>query len=323
VPRILVTGGAGFIGSHVADRFLADGHRVVILDNLSSGKRENLPRHAEFHELDIDSAEASQLVREGAFDIVAHLAAQIDVRRSVDDPMFDARVNIVGTLNLLEAVRSSPSARRTRVVFASTGGALYGDFVTPPSPEGSPKDPDSPYGISKLSVEHYLAYYGRVHGLDTVVLRFGNVYGPRQDPHGEAGVVAIFCGRLLDGRALMVFGDGRQTRDYIYVGDVAGAFVTAARAQLAPPERLDARAFNVGTGVETSVIELAEMLRGAAGATAPIEFAPKRPGELARSVLAPEKAAQQLGWRASTPLRRGLAETYAWFAAKRGAQVVN
>jgi UDP-glucose 4-epimerase len=320
--RVLVTGGAGFIGSHVADRFLAAGSRVVILDNLSSGKRENVPRGAELHELDIGSPQAAELVRDGAFDIIAHLAAQIDVRRSVDDPAFDARVNILGTLNLTEAVRLSPAARRTRLVFASTGGALYGDFATPPSPETSPKDPDAPYGISKLSVEHYLAYYGRVHGLDGVVLRFGNVYGPRQDPHGEAGVVAIFCGRLLDGRPLTVFGDGRQTRDYIYVGDVAAAFVTAAAAPLPPPERLDARAFNIGTGVETSVIKLAEMLRRAAGSSARIEFAPKRPGELARSVLAPAKAAEQLGWRAAVPLDAGLAETYAWFAGRPKAKAV-
>jgi UDP-glucose 4-epimerase len=319
VGRVFVTGGAGFIGSHVADRFLAAGHRVVIVDNLSSGRRENVPAGAEFHELDIASPQAAHLVREGAFDTVAHLAAQIDVRRSVDDPVFDARVNILGTLNLTEAIRSSSSARRARVVFASTGGALYGDFVTPPSPEASPKDPDSPYGISKLSVEHYLGYYGRVHGLDTVVLRFGTVYGPRQDPHGEAGVVAIFCGRLLAGRPLTVFGDGRQTRDYIYVGDVADAFVTAAGAPPSQAGRLDARAFNIGTGVETSVIDLAEMLRRAAGSSARIEFAPKRPGELARSVLAPEKAAEQLGWRAVVPLERGLAETYAWFAARRAA----
>jgi UDP-glucose 4-epimerase len=245
------------------------------------------------------------------------------VRRSVDDPLFDARVNILGTLNLAEAVRSSSPARRARIVFASTGGALYGDFVTPPSPEASPKDPESPYGISKLSVEHYLAYYSRVHELDTVVLRFGNVYGPRQDPHGEAGVVAIFCGRLLAGRPLRVFGDGRQTRDYIYVGDVASAFVTAARAALPPAGRLDARAFNVGTGIETSVIELADVLRRIAGASTPIEFAPKRPGELARSVLAPEKAAEQLSWRAATPLDRGLAETYSWFAARSATRVVS
>ena len=320
MARVLVTGGAGFIGSHVADRFLAAGHSVVIVDNLSSGKRENLPGGAEFRELDIVSPEAARLVREDGFDVVAHLAAQIDVRRSVDDPVFDARVNILGTLNLVEAVRASSAARRTRIVFASTGGALYGDFVTPPSAEHFPKDPDSPYGISKLSVEHYLAYYGRIHGLNTVALRFGNVYGPRQDPHGEAGVVAIFCARLLDGRPLTIFGDGSQTRDYIYVGDVADAFASAASAPMPPPERLDARAFNVGTGVETSVVQLADMLRRAAKTNAPIQFAPKRAGELARSVLAPEKAAEQLGWRAAVPLERGLADTYAWFAGRRTAQ---
>jgi UDP-glucose 4-epimerase len=319
VARVLVTGGAGFIGSHVADRFLERGDRVVVLDDLSSGRRENVPSGAEFHEMDIGSADAARLVRDGGFDVIAHLAAQIDVRRSVEDPVLDARVNILGTLNIAEAVRSSAGSRRTRVVFASTGGALYGDFVTPPNAEYMPKDPDSPYGIAKLSVEHYLAYYGRVHGLNTVVLRFGNVYGPRQDPHGEAGVVAIFCGRLLEGRPLTVFGDGRQTRDYIYVGDVAAAFLTAADASVGPPERLDARAFNVGTGVETSVVDLADMLRRAAGADAPVQFAPKRPGELARSVLAPQKAASVLGWRASMPLERGLAETYAWFAARRTA----
>jgi UDP-glucose 4-epimerase len=316
VARVLVTGGAGFIGSHVADRFLAAGNRVVVVDNLSSGKRENIPRAAEFHELDIGSVEAADLVKNGAFDVIAHLAAQIDVRRSVEDPTFDARVNVLGTLNLAEAVRTSSNARRTRFIFASTGGALYGDFVTPPSPERSPKDPDSPYGISKLSVEHYLAYYSRVHGLNTVVLRFGNVYGPRQDPHGEAGVVAIFCRRLLDGRPLTIYGDGTQTRDYIYVGDVADAFMTAADASLPAPERLDTRAFNVGTGVETSVIELTELLKRAARRDGRVEFAPKRPGELARSVLAPEKAAEQLGWRAGTSLERGLAQTYAWFAAQ-------
>ena len=319
MARVLVTGGGGFIGSHVADRFLARGDRVVIVDDLSSGRRENLPSSAEFHELDIGSADAARLVRDGGFDVIAHLAAQIDVRRSVDDPAFDARVNILGTVNLVEALRASKSARRARLVFASTGGALYGDFVTPPSPERSPKDPDSPYGIAKLSVEHYLAYYGRVHGVDSVVLRFGNVYGPRQDPHGEAGVVAIFCARLLDGRPLTVFGDGRQTRDYIYVGDVADAFTTASAATLPPPGQLDVRAFNVGTGIETSVVELAEMLGRAAGGQARLEFAPKRPGELARSVLAPNKAAEQLGWRAAMPLEQGLAATYAWFAAKRGA----
>ncbi|HYD51587.1 MAG TPA: NAD-dependent epimerase/dehydratase family protein, partial [Gemmatimonadaceae bacterium] len=188
MARALVTGGAGFIGSHVAERFLEAGYEVEILDNFSSGKRENVPAGATVRELDIRSPEAAALVRDGDFDVIAHLAAQIDVRRSVDDPGFDADVNIRGTLNLVEQVRQR--GRATRIVFASTGGALYGDFAEPPTVETYAKDPEAPYGIAKLATEYYLAYYARVHGLDTVAVRFGNVYGPRQDPHGEAGVVA-------------------------------------------------------------------------------------------------------------------------------------
>ncbi len=311
----LVTGGAGFIGSHVADRLLAAGYAVTILDNLSSGRRENLPAAARFIEADICSPEAAALVREGAFDVLCHLAAQIDVRRSVEDPAFDARVNILGTLNLMEAVRThSP---KTRVIFSSTGGALYGDFAAPPSGELLAKDPEAPYGIAKLAVEYYLAYYGRVHGLDTVALRYGNVYGPRQDPHGEAGVVAIFCNRLLDGRALTVFGDGTQTRDYVYAGDVAAANVLVAAATLPAPARLDARAFNIGTGIETSVNDLAASLARAAGSAAPIEYAPARAGELQRSALDVSKAHTVLGWSPSMHIDDGLAETYRWFAAHR------
>ena len=202
--RALVSGGAGFIGSHVADRLLAEGYAVEILDNLSSGRRENIPRGAVFHEADIGSADAAQVVRDGRFDVLCHLAAQIDVRKSVLDPAADARINILGTLNLLEAVRAS--GHPTRVVFSSTGGAIYGDFVPVPSVEDMPKDPESPYGIAKLSVELYMGYYARVHGLDTVALRYSNVYGPRQDPHGEAGVVAIFCNRILKHQPLTVAG---------------------------------------------------------------------------------------------------------------------
>ena len=206
MPKVLVTGGAGFIGSHVADCFLGKGFEVDIVDNLSSGKRENLPRKANFHEISVNTPEFARLAREGGFDVVAHLAGQIDVRKSVADPINDATINILGTLNLMEAVRAGRS--KARVVFTSTGGVLYGDFNTPPNAEVYPKDPESPYAIAKLSIEYYLAYYGRVHGLDAVALRFGNVYGPRQDPHGEAGVVAIFCGRILNNRPLTVFGDG-------------------------------------------------------------------------------------------------------------------
>jgi UDP-glucose 4-epimerase len=312
---VLVTGGAGFIGSHVADRFLAEGWSVTILDDLSSGRDENIPAAARFVRGCITSPDAAALVRDGRFDVMCHLAAQIDVRRSVNDPMFDATRNILGTLNLMEAVRTSGYA--TRVVFSSTGGALYGDFDPPPSTELFSKDPEAPYGIAKLAVEYYLAYYGRVHGLDTVALRYGNVYGPRQDPHGEAGVVAIFCNRLLDGRALTVFGNGEQTRDYVYAGDVARANFLAGTSELPPRGRLDARAFNIGTSIETSVNTLAETLRSVSGATAPIEYAPARAGELARSALETGKARAILGWEPQVAIAEGLSNTYRFFADRR------
>jgi len=316
--RVLITGGAGFIGSHVADLFLAKGWSVEIIDNLSSGKRANVNPAARLHVLDIRSADAAELVAFAGFDALIHLAAQMDVRRSVADPLFDASVNIVGTLNLLEAIRQSASAR-PRVVFASTGGAVYGDAATPPSSETTPKEPDSPYAIAKLSAEYYLSYYARIHGLDTASVRFGNVYGPRQDPHGEAGVVAIFCGRILDGRSLLVFGDGTQTRDYVHVGDVAEATFAAATAELPRARRVDDRAFNIGTGVGTSVLDLASTLLTAAGATSPIEFAPKRPGEQQHSFLSIDKARDALDWAPRVSLERGLADTYTWFAARRAA----
>ncbi len=319
--RALVTGGAGFIGSHVADLYLERGYEVTVLDNLSSGSRENLPASAEFVEGDIASAEAARLVREGRYDAISHLAAQIDVRKSVTDPAFDAAVNIGGTLNLLEAVRQS--GRKTRFIFSSTGGAIYGDFVTPPNVEDYPKDPESPYGIAKLSVEYYMAYFARQHGMECVALRYGNVYGPRQDPHGEAGVVAIFCDRILSGRPMTTFGDGEQTRDYVFVKDVARANLLAATVELPPVGPLDARAFNIGTGIETSVNRLAELLNQAAPSPVPVERAPARAGELQRSALRVEKAAELLGWQPQVTLEDGLAETYRFFAdrlASSGAQ---
>lgn len=314
--RILITGGAGFIGSHVAERFLDDGWSVEILDDLSTGSRSQVPASARLHVVDVRTPEAARLVTEGAFDVVVHLAAQMDVRRSVADPVFDAWVNIIGSLNLAEAIRSSPQAG-TRLVFASTGGVLYGDFTTPPNRETFPKDPESPYAISKLAVEYYLAYYGRVHGIDAVALRCGNVYGPRQDPHGEAGVVAIFCGRILEGRALTIFGDGEQTRDYVYVKDVADAFHAAATRTLPAVEKLDARGFNIGTGVGTTVNEIARLLLRAAGSHGGVEYAPARKGEQLHSFVDVAKAAQGLGWKPATALEDGLRETYRWFAAHR------
>lgn len=310
----LVTGGAGFIGSHVADALLAEGWSVTVLDNLSSGKRGQVPAAARFVEGDIRSPEAAALVRDGGFDLVCHLAAQIDVRKSVADPRFDVDVNIGGTLNLVEAVRSS--GRPTRVLFASTGGAVYGDLVTPPNLETYAKNPESPYGIAKFSVELYLAYYARVHGLDYIALRFANVYGPRQDPHGEAGVVAIFCQRLLAGTPLTVFGDGAQTRDYVYVGDVARAHVLAASHSTFPAGAVDDRAFNLGTGVETSVTDLAQGLIAVSGRAVPMQHAPARPGEQQRSVVSIDKARAGLGWAPAVSLADGLRHTFDWFASR-------
>lgn len=320
MPSVLVTGGAGFIGSHVADAFLARGYAVDVLDNFSSGRRENVDPRVRVHELDIRSTEATELVKQTPFDVIVHLAAQIDVRKSVADPVMDASINVCGTLNLIEALRQSGRGARTRFVFTSTGGALYGDFVDPPNVESYPKDPESPYGIAKLSAEYYLAYYARVHGMDTVAVRFANVYGPRQDPHGEAGVVAIFCGRILEGRPLSIFGDGSQTRDYVFVGDVAEATALAGTHSVPRPERLDARAFNVGTGIETSVTELARVLKRVARSEVGVEHLPKRPGEQQRSVVSIAKAGSLLGWRPRASLEDGLSRTFAWFAERHGAK---
>lgn len=312
--RVLVSGGAGFIGSHVAQRFLADGSTVELLDNLSSGKRENVPNGAELHVMDITSPDAATLIREGKFDIVCHLAAQIDVRKSVEDPAYDAQVNIGGSLNLLEAVRASGHA--TRFIFSSTGGAIYGDFVSVPTVEDMPKDPESPYGIAKLAVEYYMGYFARVHGLDTVALRYSNVYGPRQDPHGEAGVVAIFCKRVLLGQDLTVFGEGLQTRDYVYAGDVAHANFAAARASLPQMGRLDLRSFNIGTGIETTVLDLAKNIQHVAAKAVGVSHAPARPGEQQRSSVSTAKVQRDLGWSPQMSLLDGLRETYAFFASR-------
>jgi len=313
IQNTLVTGGAGFIGSHVVRAFLARGATVTVLDDLSSGKRENVPDGVALIEGDVRSEEASHLVRDGKFDAICHLAAQIDVRKSVTDPAFDVDVNIGGTVRLLEAIRASGKTS-TRFIFSSTGGALYGDVANIPTPEGTAKDPQSPYGNAKLSAEYYLAYFARVHGLNTVALRYGNVYGPRQDSHGEAGVVAIFCERILNGTPLTIFGDGKQTRDYVYAGDVARANVLAATSNLPPAGSLDVRAFNIGTGVETDVTMLVDMItRISESVNIQVNHAPERTGEVRRSSLDSTKVGEQLGWRPEVALQDGLAKTYQWF----------
>ncbi|MDB4881724.1 MAG: nucleoside-diphosphate-sugar epimerase, partial [Gemmatimonadetes bacterium] len=246
------------------------------------------------------------------------LAAQMDVRKSVAEPVFDADTNIVGSLNLFEAVRND--SPKTRIVFSSTGGAIYGDQTTPPNVETFAKNPESPYAVAKLAVENYLAYYGRVHGLESVVLRLGNVYGPRQDPHGEAGVVAIFCGRILDKQPLTVFGDGMQTRDYIYVSDVVDVTHRAATRALPPAQLLDSRAFNVGTGIATDVMRLASVLMEAGHAKIPVVHAPERPGEQRTSYLDVRKAKHFLDWEPVVSLEDGLARSYEWFASRHDAK---
>jgi UDP-glucose 4-epimerase len=304
--RVLVTGGAGFIGSHVADRYLAEGCEVTVLDDLSTGRRERIPSGARFVEMSLDDVRLDEVFAEGRFDTVNHHAAQIDVRRSVDDPLFDARTNVLGLLNLLERARLNEIRR---VVYVSSGGVVYGEPDTIPTPESYPKLPLSPYGVGKLAGEHYLAYYAAVHGLNSVALRYSNVYGPRQDPHGEAGVVAIFGLRILAGEPITIFGDGEQERDYVYVGDVVEANWLASLTGPRTGHGLDACAWNIGTGRGTSVNELADRLMRISGRDVERIPAPERPGELRRSVLDCSKAAAELGWRPRTELDEGLART--------------
>ena len=310
--RVLVTGGAGFIGSHVCDAFAADGWSVTALDDLSTGREENLSASVDLVVADIRSPEAASLVREGGFDVISHHAAQIDVRVSVDRPDHDASINIMGLLNLLEA---AVQGGVRRFVYVSSGGVVYGEPEELPVSEIAAKQPLSPYGVSKLTGEHYLHFYRQIHGLEAVSLRYSNVFGPRQDPHGEAGVVAIFGRSVLEGRPLIVFGDGEQTRDYVYVGDVAEANLLAARVDISDSMTMDDVAFNVGTGVETSVNELASGVMRVAGREVPVERAPARPGELMRNSLDPSRL-EGLGWRPAGGLEDGLTATYAWIAGE-------
>jgi UDP-glucose 4-epimerase len=301
--KILVTGGAGFIGSWVSDTFLREGHEVLILDDLSTGKKENLPEKAEFIKCDIrDFDSVENIISDFKPDIVDHHAAQIDVRKSVDNPMHDAEINIVGTLHLIEScLRHSVK----KFIFASTGGAIYGEPEIIPADEKTDPFPISPYGTSKYAVEKYLGYYNYVHGFEYVALRYANVYGPRQNPHGEAGVVAIFCNRILSGLACTVFGDGGQTRDYVYVEDIAKANLQSLNAPVG--------SYNIGTGIETSVSDLISELKKSSRTDFEVHYGEERPGEVQSISLEVSQAEKILGWKPSVNLAEGIQQTWNWF----------
>ena len=306
--RILVTGGAGFIGSNVADRFLADGHEVAVLDDLSTGRRENLPPAARFYELSLrDGAGVGRALAEFRPEIVDHHAAQIDVRRSVDDPVHDAAINVLGSLHLLQA---AVAAGVRKVVYASTGGALSGEARALPADEDHPVNPESPYGVSKHTVEHYLYLFRLLHGLDYTVLRYPNVYGPRQDPRGEAGVNAIFIGLMSEGRAPTVFGDGEQVRDYLYVGDVVEANARALT-------RGGGEIVNLGWGRGVSVNEIFRELKALLGFAGEPVYAAARPGEVRRIYLSAARARAVLGWEPRVGFAEGLRRTVEWYRSTR------
>ena len=310
--RVLVTGGAGFIGSHLCEAYLAAGWQVTALDNLSRGKASNVPDGATLVQADIRSPEAKALVADGGFDVLNHHAAQIDVRISVDEPSFDASINLVGLVNLIEGARSGGVKR---VLFASSGGVVYGDPTQIPTEETAPKQPISPYGVSKLSGEHYLRALGALYGFDAVALRYSNIFGPRQDPKSEAGVISIFISRMLAGHDVTIFGDGTQTRDYVFVKDVARANVLASTATLPDVDSHDARAFNIGTGVERSVLRLAQDVADVLRVTPVIRHDPPRAGELLRNALVHAKAKHVLGWEPAHRFEDGLAAVADWFRA--------
>lgn len=315
--RTLVTGGAGFIGAGLVERLLEEGHEVDVLDDLSTGSLANLTEvrraggdRLSFHRVDIRSASVVDLIAERRPEAIFHLAAQADVRVSLSRPAFDAEVNVIGSLNVCEGALAAGTAK---IVFAGSGGTLYGAPEALPVSEDHPRRPLSPYGVAKKAVGDYLDYYRQVHGLDYAVLALANVYGPRQDPHGEAGVVAIFAERLLNGEAPTIYGDGAQTRDFVYVDDVVDAF---ARARVAGGGLVG----NVGTGVETSVNGLFARMAALTGFKGPPLYAPARPGELRRSALDPALMGRVLAWTPSTSLEPGLRQTLAWFQARPPAQ---
>ena len=303
--RVLLTGGAGFIGSYVAGLLIEEGHEVAVVDDLSTGGRENVPEGARFYEADVRGG-CREVFEEFRPEALSHQAAQMDVRRSVREPDFDAEVNVLGTVRLLQ---NCVEYGVERVVFASTGGAVYGEQVAFPAAEDHPQYPVSPYGVSKLACERYLHFYHAQYGLPYAALRYANVYGPRQDPHGEAGVVAIFAGNLAENRASRINGDGEQTRDYVFVEDVARANLLALGSEV------PSGAYNVGTGTETSVNELYGRMRRISGRDLPPEHGPAKPGEQRRSCVDPRKAARLLGWRPLVDLDAGLEKTLRYFSA--------
>ncbi|MGH3765502.1 MAG: NAD-dependent epimerase/dehydratase family protein [Pseudonocardiaceae bacterium] len=299
--RALVTGGAGFVGSHLVDRLIADGHRVAVLDDLSAGRRDRIPSDVELHVVNVVNASAvTDLVTTYQPEVIYHLAAQISVRHSVADPVADATTNTMGTLSLLDAATTA----NARLILASTGGAMYGDGVPLPTPETCLPATRAPYGISKYCAEQYLTLFNRLHAGHHVALRLANVYGPRQDPHGEAGVIAIFCGQVARGEAPTIYGDGKQTRDYIYVDDVVDAFVAAAG--YAGGEAV----FNIGTGTETAVIDLLDVINAAAGTAMEPNFASARAGESRHVALDCARAAAELDWAPRTSIEAGIRHTY-------------
>jgi len=300
--RILITGGAGFIASHIQDAYLADGHEVVVVDNLVTGNRRNLNPKAQFHELDVVAIKLHKIFHEFRPDVINHHAAQIDVRKSVENPVNDAFVNVLGMVNLLEASRQTSVKK---FIFASTGGAIYGEQDYFPADEKHPLRPASPYGLTKMVGEEYLKLYERLYRLPSVILRYANVYGPRQNPHGEAGVVAIFCKKLLQKEIPNINGDGKQTRDYVYVGDV----VEANRKALQEGVR---GIYNIGTGIETDVNVLFNHLGSRAGRKE-VRHGPAKEGEQRRSVISSRLAEEKIGWKPSVSIKEGLEKTFEWF----------